>query len=51
MLAIANTVEGSLESVGTPARIEFKYDGFRVQIHKSKDEVFIFTKKIRKCNF
>jgi len=46
MLAVAAPIEDSLKSVKTPAQIEFKYDGFRAQIHKIKNNVTIFTRKL-----
>ncbi len=38
-------VEG-LETVGKPAMIEPKLDGFRVQIHRSKDDVKLYTRRL-----
>ncbi len=48
MLAIkADTIEEGMETVGTPAEAEFKYDGFRVQIHKDEDgKITLFTRKL-----
>ncbi len=46
MLAIkAENIEDGFESVGKPCQLEYKYDGFRMQIHK-KDEVRIFTRRL-----
>ncbi|MBC8501078.1 MAG: ATP-dependent DNA ligase [Nanoarchaeota archaeon] len=42
---VADMDEG-FEKVGTPADIEFKYDGFRMQIHKSKGKIKIFTRRL-----
>ncbi len=39
-------VKESFSTVGKPAMFEFKYDGFRVQIHKKDDEVKLFTRKL-----
>ncbi len=39
-------VKESFSTVGKPAMFEFKYDGFRVQIHKSNGEVKLFTRKL-----
>ncbi len=36
----------AFERVGRPAAIEFKYDGFRMQIHKSKGKVRLFTRRL-----
>jgi DNA ligase-1 len=41
----ANIAE-AFERVGRPAAIEFKYDGFRIQIHKSKGKVRLFTRRL-----
>lgn len=42
--------EGDFDSAfgrtGIPARLEYKYDGFRLQIHKKGDEVFLFTRRL-----
>ncbi len=47
MLAIkAETVEAALEKTGKPAEAEFKFDGFRVQIHKDGDIVNVFTRRL-----
>src|SRR3989344_2492375 len=37
-----NITEG-FKAVGKPAAIEYKYDGFRMIIHKNKEEVKLFT--------
>jgi DNA ligase 1 len=36
----------ALERVGLPAQLEYKYDGFRMQIHKLKKEIIIFTRRL-----
>ncbi|MCF7871904.1 ATP-dependent DNA ligase [Candidatus Woesearchaeota archaeon] len=41
-----NTVSEAFETVGKPAAIEFKYDGFRMQIHKKNNSVTIFTRRL-----
>lgn len=38
----------ALERVGIPAQAEFKYDGFRLQIHKSGKGVTLFTRNLEK---
>lgn len=42
---VADVDEG-FEVCGKPAAFEFKYDGFRVMIHKSKGNVWLFTRKM-----
>ncbi len=48
MLALkASNIEEAFSKVGKPAQIEYKYDGFRVLIHKSKDgKIKIFTRRL-----
>ncbi|MBT7903052.1 ATP-dependent DNA ligase [Candidatus Woesearchaeota archaeon] len=48
----AKDIEDAFERVGRPAAIEFKYDGFRMQIHKSlssdttESKITIFTRRL-----
>lgn len=47
MLALkAKNIEDALERVGKPAQVEYKYDGFRMQIHKDKNQIQIFTRSL-----
>ncbi|MBI2550277.1 ATP-dependent DNA ligase [Candidatus Woesearchaeota archaeon] len=47
MLALkAETVEEALETVGRPAQCEYKYDGFRLECHRSKDKVWLYTRRL-----
>ena len=48
MLAIkSDSIEEGIETVGSPAEAEFKYDGFRVQIHKDdKGKITLFTRRL-----
>ena len=48
MLALkTDTIEEAFETVGKPAAIEFKYDGFRIQAHKNdKGEIRLFTRRL-----
>jgi DNA ligase-1 len=42
-----DTIEEGLETVGKPAAVEFKYDGFRIQAHKDeKGNVKLFTRRL-----
>ncbi len=36
----------AFEVVGFPCQVEFKYDGFRMQIHKDKNNVTLFTRRL-----
>ncbi len=40
------SVEAGLDRVGRPAALEYKYDGFRMQVHKKKADVTIFTRRL-----
>lgn len=40
-----SSIKEGFEKVGVPAAIEYKYDGFRMQIHK-KDRIQIFTRRL-----
>ncbi|MGC9079447.1 MAG: ATP-dependent DNA ligase [Nanopusillaceae archaeon] len=47
MLAIkAESVSEALDIVGRPAQVEYKYDGFRVQIHKKGDQILLWTRRL-----
>ncbi|AAR39350.1 NEQ509 [Nanoarchaeum equitans Kin4-M] len=47
MLAIrARNVQEAFDIVGRPAMIEAKYDGFRLQIHKKGDQVWLWTRRL-----
>ena len=48
MLALkCDTIEEAFETVGKPAAIEFKYDGFRIQAHKDeKGNIKLFTRRL-----
>ncbi|MFH1849837.1 MAG: ATP-dependent DNA ligase [archaeon] len=39
-------IDDGLEKVGVPAEVEYKYDGFRMQIHKSGSKLKIFTRRL-----
>lgn len=42
----AKNIQEALATVGKPAAIEKKYDGFRVQIHKQKNNIVLFTRRL-----
>ncbi len=47
MLAVkADTITEAFRICGTPAAIEYKYDGFRVLISKKGKEIFLFTRRL-----
>ena len=39
-------VQEAFETVGKPAAFEYKYDGFRLQIHKSNANIKLFTRRL-----
>jgi len=47
----AEKVDDALASAGQPAQFEFKYDGFRTQIHKKGEEVRIYTRRLDDITF
>ncbi len=47
MLAIkAKSITDALETVGRPAEVEYKLDGFRLQIHRKGSTVTLFTRRL-----
>ncbi len=42
----AENIEDAFERVGKPAAIEAKLDGFRIQIHRKKDEITLYTRRM-----
>ncbi|MBA3064103.1 ATP-dependent DNA ligase, partial [Candidatus Woesearchaeota archaeon] len=47
MLALkVKDVKEGFERVGKPADIEYKLDGFRLQIHKKNNEIKLFTRRL-----
>ncbi len=42
----AKDIPDAFETVGTPAAFEYKYDGFRMQIHKHGNDIRIFTRRL-----
>ncbi len=41
-------IAAALERVGKPAAAEFKYDGFRIEAHKDKGRVELYTRRLEK---
>ncbi len=47
MLALkAKDVSDAFARVGKPCALEYKYDGFRMQVHKDNDNILIFTRRL-----
>lgn len=42
----AADIEDAFETVGKPAAFEYKYDGFRMQIHVKEGKVKLFTRRL-----
>lgn len=42
----AENIKDGFKQVGKPAVVEFKYDGFRMIIHKKGDEIKLFTRNL-----
>jgi DNA ligase-1 len=42
----AKTIKEGFKKVGKPCAIEYKYDGFRMLIHKKDDKVILFTRRL-----
>lgn len=42
----AKNIPDGFKAVGKPAAIEYKYDGFRLIIHKNKDKIALFTRRL-----
>jgi DNA ligase 1 len=40
------TFTEAFKRTNLPCRVEYKYDGFRVQIHKNKNEILLFTRSL-----
>jgi DNA ligase-1 len=40
------SVEAGLDRVGKPGAVEYKYDGFRLQVHKLGEKVILFTRRL-----
>jgi DNA ligase-1 len=40
------TIQEAFKAVGKPCAVEYKYDGFRLLIHKKQDDVILFTRRL-----
>jgi DNA ligase-1 len=40
------TIKEGFKEVGKPCALEFKYDGFRMLVHKKKNEIIVFTRSL-----
>lgn len=43
-----NSIKEGFDSVGKPCAVEYKYDGFRMLIHKQGEKVILFTRRLEK---
>lgn len=41
-----DNIEAGFKVVGEPCAIEYKYDGFRLVIHKNKEQIKLFTRRL-----
>jgi DNA ligase 1 len=39
-------IDSAIKKTGLPVALEYKYDGFRVQIHKDNDNIKLYTRKL-----
>lgn len=46
MLGVRGTLSGAFETFNKPILLQYKYDGFRVQIHKQGDNIRVFTRRL-----
>ena len=42
----AKNIEEAFKIVGKPAAFEYKYDGFRIQVHKQDGKITLFTRRL-----
>ncbi|NOR84633.1 ATP-dependent DNA ligase [archaeon] len=42
----AKGIKDAFDIVGKPAAFEYKYDGFRLQVHKNGNEINLFTRRL-----
>ncbi len=41
-----NSIKDGFKALGTPCAVEYKYDGFRLIIHKRDDKITLFTRRL-----
>ncbi len=46
----AKNIESSFEKLGKEISAEYKYDGFRLQIHRNNDEIKLFTRNLEEVS-
>ncbi|HME87263.1 MAG TPA: ATP-dependent DNA ligase, partial [Candidatus Nanoarchaeia archaeon] len=42
----AKNIHDAFENLGTPLQLEYKYDGFRLQIHKKDGKLILYTRRL-----
>jgi len=42
----SETIKEAFKQLGSPMAVEYKYDGFRLLIHKKNDKVYLFTRSL-----
>ncbi len=42
----AEDIKDGFETVGKPAALEFKYDGFRLELHRKGEKIWLFTRRL-----
>jgi DNA ligase-1 len=42
----ADSIKDGMDKVGRPSAVEYKYDGFRMLIHKKGNEIILFTRRL-----
>ncbi|MGN9802677.1 ATP-dependent DNA ligase [Micromonospora sp. L32] len=45
----APSVDAALDATGVPAVVDVKLDGIRIQVHRSGDDIAVFTRSLDEC--
>ncbi|MEH1056424.1 ATP-dependent DNA ligase [Micromonospora sp. CPCC 206171] len=45
----APSVDAALDATGVPAVVDVKLDGIRIQVHRSGDDIAVFTRSLEEC--